>query len=60
LRQRPPCAPLAALGHEVVAVDRDPAALAAAAGPGITTTAIDLEERAQPGRSVRSVLPASW
>lgn len=35
---------LAALGHEVVAVDRDASALAAAAGPGITTSAIDLEE----------------
>lgn len=35
---------LAALGHEVVAVDRDVTALAAASGPGITTSAIDLEE----------------
>ncbi|MYM86173.1 methyltransferase domain-containing protein [Rugamonas sp. FT82W] len=35
---------LASLGHAVVAVDRDPEALAAAAGPEITTTAIDLEE----------------
>jgi SAM-dependent methyltransferase len=35
---------MAALGHEVVAVDRDATALAAAAGPGITTSAIDLEE----------------
>ncbi|MYM26834.1 methyltransferase domain-containing protein [Duganella sp. CY15W] len=35
---------MAALGHEVVAVDRDPAALAAACGLGITTSAIDLEE----------------
>ncbi len=35
---------LAALGHAVVALDRDVEALAAAAGPGITTTAIDLEE----------------
>jgi SAM-dependent methyltransferase len=35
---------LAALGHAVVAVDRDPEALAAAAGPDISTTAIDLEE----------------
>ncbi|NVM77697.1 SAM-dependent methyltransferase [Duganella sp. SG902] len=35
---------LAALGHEVVAVDRDATALAAASGPGITTSAIDLEE----------------
>jgi SAM-dependent methyltransferase len=36
----------AALGHPVLAVDRDPAALAAAAGPGITTYAFDLEEPA--------------
>jgi SAM-dependent methyltransferase len=35
---------MAALGHSVVAVDRDPAALALAAGPDISTTAIDLEE----------------
>lgn len=35
---------MAALGHEVVAVDRDPAALTATCGPGITTSAIDLEE----------------
>ncbi|AVR98032.1 class I SAM-dependent methyltransferase [Pseudoduganella armeniaca] len=35
---------LQALGHAVVAVDRDPAALAAAAGPGIVTSEIDLEE----------------
>ncbi|MES2115772.1 MAG: class I SAM-dependent methyltransferase [Pseudomonadota bacterium] len=34
---------LAALDHAVVAVDRDPAALAAAAGPGIVTSEIDLE-----------------
>ena len=34
---------LAGLGHEVVALDRDPAALALAAGPGITTAQIDLE-----------------
>ena len=33
----------AALGHPVVAVDRDGAALAAASGPGITTLALDLE-----------------
>lgn len=31
-------------GHAVVALDRDPQALAAAAGPGITTLAFDLEE----------------
>jgi len=35
---------LAALGHAVLAVDRDPAALAATCGPGITTSQIDLEE----------------
>jgi SAM-dependent methyltransferase len=34
----------AALGHPVIAVDRDPQALASAAGPGITTLAFDLEE----------------
>lgn len=34
---------LAALDHAVVAVDRDPQALAAAAGPDITTSEIDLE-----------------
>lgn len=35
---------LAALGHAVVAVDRDPAALAETAGDGIVTSQIDLEE----------------
>jgi SAM-dependent methyltransferase len=34
---------MTALGHAVVAVDRDPEALAAAAGPGIVTSDIDLE-----------------
>ena len=34
---------LAALDHAVIAVDRDPAALAAAAGPGIVTSEVDLE-----------------
>jgi SAM-dependent methyltransferase len=34
---------LAALGHAVVAVDCDATALAAAAGPGIVTSQIDLE-----------------
>jgi SAM-dependent methyltransferase len=35
---------LAALGHPVTALDRDAAALAQAAGPGITTLQADLEE----------------
>jgi SAM-dependent methyltransferase len=35
---------LAALGHPVLAVDRDEQALAQAAGPGITTLRHDLEE----------------
>nr|WP_315219224.1 class I SAM-dependent methyltransferase [uncultured Duganella sp.] len=35
---------LASLGHSVVAVDRDPDALALAAGHDITTSNIDLEE----------------
>jgi len=34
---------LAALGHPVIALDREPAALALAAGPGITTLEHDLE-----------------
>lgn len=38
----------AALGHPVLAVDRDPAALAEAAGPGITTLQYDLEDGAAP------------
>lgn len=35
---------LAALGHPVIALDRDAEALALAAGPGITTVQADLEE----------------
>lgn len=35
---------LAALNHPVLALDRDAAALALAAGPGIVTQSIDLEE----------------
>ncbi|MDC8759193.1 class I SAM-dependent methyltransferase [Janthinobacterium fluminis] len=35
---------LAALGHAVLALDRDPDALARAAGPGIVTAEFDLEE----------------
>ncbi|MDB5748979.1 MAG: SAM-dependent methyltransferase [Massilia sp.] len=38
----------AGLGHPVVAVDRDPQALAATAGAGITTLEIDLEEDGAP------------
>jgi len=38
----------AALGHPVVALDRDPAALAEAAGPGITTVLADLEDGVSP------------
>ena len=40
---------LHSLGHAVVAVDRDPAALAAAAGPGIVTSEIDLEREGEGG-----------
>ena len=39
---------LASLGHPVLAVDRDAAALAQAAGPGITTFRYDLEEEGAP------------
>ena len=38
----------AALGHPVLAIDRDSTALAAAAGPGITTLRHDLEDGATP------------
>jgi SAM-dependent methyltransferase len=37
---------LAALGHPVLAVDRDPQALALAAGQGVTTQLLDLEHEA--------------
>jgi SAM-dependent methyltransferase len=37
---------LASLGHPVLAVDRDALALAGAAGPGITTMQLDLEDPA--------------
>ncbi len=36
----------ASLGHDVIALDRDSAALAMAAGPGITTMQLDLEQPA--------------
>ena len=32
------------LGHPVIALDRDPETLAKAAGPGITTSLVDLED----------------
>jgi SAM-dependent methyltransferase len=46
---------LASMGHPVLAVDRDPQALAAASGPGITTLELDLEAEGarwpfEPGR----------
>ena len=40
---------LASLGHQVLAVDRDPAALAAAAGERIRTQAVDLEAEGNEG-----------
>ncbi len=40
---------LASLGHQVLAVDRDPAALAAAVGERIGTQAVDLEDNDSPG-----------
>jgi SAM-dependent methyltransferase len=39
---------LAGLGHPVLALDRDAAALVQAAGPGVTTMACDLEAPGQP------------
>jgi SAM-dependent methyltransferase len=38
---------LAKFGHPVLAIDRDPAALAQTAGPGIATLQLDLENGAQ-------------
>ncbi len=38
----------AALGHPVLALDRDPVALASAAGPGIATLQADLEDGVTP------------
>jgi SAM-dependent methyltransferase len=38
---------LAQFGHSVLAIDRDPAELSKAAGPGITTLQLDLENGAQ-------------
>lgn len=39
---------LAGLGHPVLALDRDPAALASSAGPGIATMQYDLEAEGAP------------
>jgi SAM-dependent methyltransferase len=39
---------LASLGHPVLALDRDPAALASSAGPGITPMQYDLEAQGAP------------
>ena len=51
----------AALGHAVLAVDRDPAVLAEAAGPGIVTQCVDLEDEGAvwpfaPGRFAGAVV----
>lgn len=42
---------LAGLGHSVLAVDRDPAALAAASAPGVVTLQFDLEHPEAAGQS---------
>lgn len=48
---------MAALGHAVLAVDRDTAALAAASGPGIDTLAFDLEHPEAPSHPDWPLLP---
>ncbi len=48
---------MAALGHAVLAVDRDTAALAAASGPGIDTLAFDLEHPAAASHPDWPLLP---
>jgi SAM-dependent methyltransferase len=50
---------LVTLGHPVIALDRDPEMLEKAAGPGITTSLVDLEAPAPSGRSRPGALPAS-
>ena len=51
---------LAGLGHNVLAVDRDPAALAAANGPGIVTLQFDLEHPDASGQSDWPLAPESF
>ena len=51
---------LASLGHPVLAVDRDAAALALAAGPGITTLAHDLENELEEEGSVWPFAPGRF
>lgn len=51
---------LARLGHAVLAVDRDAAALAAASGPGIVTLKFDLEHTEAPGQSDWPLAPESF
>ena len=48
---------MAGLGHAVLAVDRDTAALAAASGPGIDTLAFDLEHPAAASHPDWPLLP---
>jgi SAM-dependent methyltransferase len=51
---------LAALGHSVTALDRDPAALAQAAGPGIVTLQWDLEQDEGTSSGARWPFTAGW
>ena len=54
---------LAALGHPVLALDRDPQALAACAAPGIRTERHDLEDGAPwpyPGREFVGIVVANY
>ncbi len=51
---------LAGLGHTVIAVDRDPAALAAASGQGITTLQFDLEHPEATRQSAWPLKPESF
>jgi SAM-dependent methyltransferase len=51
---------MAGLGHAVLAVDRDTAALNAAGGPGIDTLAFDLEHPAAAGHPDWPLLPGAF
>lgn len=54
---------LAALGHPVLAVDRDPQALAACAAPGVSTECHDLENGAPwpyPGREFAGIVVTNY